>query len=103
MSCSAGPLSLPLDFRSLPGALWNWGLARRVEYSTISVQDVSRLAEDFFDRILEMDLNSDRITDRLSVWEFPDTEDEAAVFAKIRAAYGVDVPDIRSGNLAQIF
>ena len=67
------------------------------------MQDVSRLAEDCFDRILEMDLNSDRITDRLSVWEFPDTEDEAAVFAKIRVAYGVDVPDIRSGNLAQIF
>ena len=53
-------------------------------------------------RILIMDLDACFITDRSSLWDFRDTEDEAAVFARIAEAYGVDVSDILSGNLTDL-
>ena len=70
---------------------------------TCEIEKHVPIARDFFHRILGMDFDACFVTDRSSLWDFPDTEDEAVAFAKIKQAYGTDVSDIRSGNLAEIF
>jgi hypothetical protein len=42
------------------------------------------------------------ISDESSLWDFHHQETNAALVAKIREVYGVDVSDIESANLADI-
>jgi hypothetical protein len=59
------------------------------------------LTKDFFRRVLEVDWAW--ISDESSLWDFHDNETNDGLTEKIRHIYGVDVSDISSGNLADIF
>jgi hypothetical protein len=59
------------------------------------------LAKDFFQRILEIDWAW--ISDKSSLWGFHGDDTNDKFVEKIRRIYGVDVSDIATGNLADIF
>jgi hypothetical protein len=50
-----------------------------------------------------MDYDYIFISDESSLWDFPDPEDGVDVFELIKQTYQVDVSDIRTGDLVQIF
>jgi len=60
-----------------------------------------QLAKDFIERVLGCEWAF--ISDKSSLWDFHDEETNDALIQKIRVTYGVDVLDISSGNLADIF
>jgi hypothetical protein len=60
----------------------------------------AELADDFTRRVLQLDWAW--ISDESSLWDFHHQETNAALVAKIREVYGVDVSDIESANLADI-
>jgi|SRR5438876_7907584 len=73
-----------------------------VEFSTRErVGKHSELAKDFVKRVL--DLEWAWISDESSLWDFHEDETNESLTDKIRRIYGVDVSDISSGNLADIF
>jgi hypothetical protein len=61
----------------------------------------SELAKDFVKRVLDVDWAW--ISDESSLWDFHGDETNEGLTDKIRRIYGVDVSDISSGNLADIF
>lgn len=61
------------------------------------------LAEDFFKRIIKMDLNDCLITDGSSLWDFLLPKSKAELFRDIMLAYKVDVSDVEDGLLLKIF
>jgi len=61
----------------------------------------SELAKDFVKRVLDTDWAW--ISDESSLWDFHGEETNEGLTEKIRHIYGVDVSDISSGNLADIF
>ena len=61
----------------------------------------SELAKDFVERVLGLDWAW--ISDESSLWDFHEDETNESLTDKIRHVYGVDVSDISSGNLADIF
>ena len=65
------------------------------------VDQHSELANDFIQRILE--LKWAWISDESTLGDFHDEETNERLLEKIRRDYGVDVSDISSGNLADIF
>ena len=65
------------------------------------VDQYPELANEFTHRILELDWAW--ISDASSLWDFHDDETNERYVDKIRRVYGVDVSDIQSGNLADIF
>ncbi len=69
--------------------------------SSVRVAARAELADDFIRRIL--DVENAWISDESSLWDFHGELDNTALFAEIEDVYGVDVSDIQSGNLADIF
>jgi len=61
----------------------------------------SELAKDFIKRILDIDWAW--ISDESSLWDFHGDQTNQSLTEKIRHIYGIDVSDISSGNLADIF
>lgn len=61
----------------------------------------SELARDFVKRVLDAEWA--RISDESSLWDLHGDETNESLAEKIRHTYGVDVSDISSGNLADIF
>jgi len=59
------------------------------------------LAQDFIQRVLELDWAW--TSDESSLWDFHTEETNDRLNAKIMGIYGVDVSDIKSGNLSEIF
>lgn len=59
------------------------------------------LAEDFIRRVLELDWAL--ITDQSSLWDFNANETNESLYARIKEVYGVDVADIQSAQLCEIF
>ncbi len=59
------------------------------------------LAKDFIQRVLEVDWAW--VSDESSLGDFHGDETNEKLIDKIRRIYGVDVSDISSGNLADIF
>ena len=59
------------------------------------------LSEDFVKRVL--DIKWAWISDESSLWDFHEDETNDRLTDRIRSIYGVDVSDITSGNLADIF
>jgi hypothetical protein len=59
------------------------------------------LSADFLRRVLGIE--SAWITDKTSLWHFFTTKTDEQLFARIKEIYGVDVSDIKSGNLTEIF
>jgi len=65
------------------------------------VSQHSELAKDFVKRVLDVDWAW--ISDESSLWDFHGNETNESLTEKIRQIYSVDVSDISSGNLADIF
>jgi predicted RNase H-like HicB family nuclease len=65
------------------------------------VERYPELAKEFFHQILEVDWAW--ISDESSLWDFHGDETNDRFVEKIRRVYGIDVSDISSGNLADIF
>jgi hypothetical protein len=61
----------------------------------------NELADDFIHRVLEID--SAWISDESSLWDFHANENNDDYLTKIKEIYNVDVSDIQSANLAEIF
>ena len=63
------------------------------------------VAEEFMGAIFEMEPGSYLITDESGLHDFEDVEevDSQEIHAKIRSIFGVDVRDVGSGNLLEIF
>lgn len=70
---------------------------------TDKIDQYSAIVHDFFEKILEMDYDYCFVSDESSLWEFPNTSDKARVLELIEQTYQVDVSDIETGNLVQIF
>lgn len=69
--------------------------------SQVGVNKHAALSEDFIRQIL--DLEWALITDESSLWDFHAQPTNDYLFSKIQAIYGVDVSDIQSGRLTEIF
>jgi hypothetical protein len=65
------------------------------------VSQHSELVKDFVKRVLDVEWVW--ISDESSLWDFHGNTTNEALTEKIRQAYGVDVSDISTGNLADIF
>lgn len=78
------------------------GVARPIEFaSQVRVSGNEELSEDFIRRVLGLD--GAWISDESSLWDFHSDADNEQLYAKIREVYGVDVSDIRSVRLCEIF
>lgn len=70
---------------------------------TTEIDQYIGIGRDFCEKILEVNFARAFVSDESSLWDFLDRSDEADVFERIQHTYQVDVSDIQSGNLAQIF
>jgi len=61
----------------------------------------SELAEDFIHRVLNLDWAW--ISDESSLWDFHHNRTNEELMAKIKEVYGVDVSDLQSAKLREIF
>lgn len=88
------------DGKSLPRP----GMGLPLEFASrarVSFHD--NIAEDFFTRVLEKDYRECWISDQSSLWDFHGEMSNEHLHRKIWEAYRVDVSDIESGNLVEIF
>jgi hypothetical protein len=77
-------------------------VARPIEFaSQVRVSVNGELSEDFIRRVLGLD--EAWISDESSLWDFHADADNEQLYAKIREVYGVDVWDIRSARLSEVF
>ena len=79
---------------------------KRIEFAPTDELDMFRsLADEFMDEIFSMEPGSYLITDESSLWDFQGVQDLKLpdIHLKIREVYGVDVSDIVSGNLVEVF
>lgn len=76
----------------------------KVEFaSTREIENYDFIAADFFRKVLRMNYYDCFISDESSLWDFHDKETNEHLSEKIREIYEVDVSDIESGNLVEIF
>ncbi len=79
---------------------------KRIEFAPTDELEMFRsLAEEFMEEIFCMEPGSYLITDESSLRDFQGEEDLEMpdIHRKIREVYGVDVSDIVSGNLVEVF
>ena len=79
---------------------------KRVEMaSTAGLEMFEDIAEDFMLNIFGFEPGHYLITDLSSLHDFAGVDDMelADIFARIRDVYGLDVADLESGNLLEIF
>ena len=82
------------------------GARRRpqIEFApTVEIKQYEQIAVDFFEKVLGMNYYECFISDESSLWDFHGEETNEEYYRKIADVYGVDVSDIESGNLVQIF
>jgi hypothetical protein len=90
------------QFRATKPNLPRPGTKAAIEFAARERLDQhSELEKDFIKRIL--DIEWAWISDESSLWEFHGDETNEDLNNKIHRIYGVDVSDISSGNLADIF
>jgi hypothetical protein len=61
------------------------------------------IAEDFFRRILEIDVQDCLISDESTLWDFHGEESNQHLHQKVWESYRIDISDIEDGNLVKIF
>lgn len=79
---------------------------KKIELAPTHAIDALRsIAEEFMAAIFEMEPASYLITDESSLYDFEEVEDMGLedICTKIRSVFDVDVRDIRSANLVEIF
>jgi hypothetical protein len=69
--------------------------------STENIDAHNELADDFICRVLDIDWAF--ISDESSLWDFHDEDTNDRLIGRIREVYGVDVSDIQSARLYEIF
>lgn len=69
--------------------------------STENVDSHCELAADFIRRVLELEWAF--ISDESSLWDFHDEDTNDRLMSKIKEVYGIDVSDIESARLYEIF
>lgn len=69
--------------------------------STSAINRHKLIARHFFTKILNRDFDQCFISDKSSVWDFPEADDQ--IYNRIQQAYGIDVSDIKSGNFVELF
>lgn len=70
---------------------------------TEKIDAYEELAIDFFERVLGMSREDCLITDESSLWDFHTEKSGEEFYHKIAEVYGVDVSDVKGGNLVEIF
>ena len=86
------------------GKLARPGTGLPMEFAaTYRIEEHPDLARDFFRRILNLDYDECFISNESSLWDFHGQENNDQLNEKILLTYGVDVSDIESGNLADVF
>jgi hypothetical protein len=70
---------------------------------TVEIEQYEPLAGEFFEKVLAMNYGECLVTDESSLWDFHGEETNEEYHRKIVEVYGVDVSDVESGNLVQIF
>ena len=89
-------------YKSTKPALPRPGTKVPIEFAANGrIRKHSELSEDFVKRVL--DIEWAWISDESSLWDFHGEKTNDSLTDKIRTVYGVDVSDISSGNLADIF
>jgi len=79
---------------------------KRVEMaSTAGIELFDHIAEEFMLRIFAFEAGDYLITDESSLYDFTGVDDMklAVIYQKIRDEYGLDVSDLKSGRLLEIF
>ena len=79
---------------------------KKIEFaSTTGIEMFFEIAEDFMQRILDFEPGDYLITDESSLWDFTgrDKQEIDEIHKKIREVYDLDVSDIPTGNLLEIF
>ncbi len=79
---------------------------KRIELaSTAGIKVFEDIAEDFMLRVFDLEPGEYLITDESSLPDFTGVDDLelADIHRKIHSAFGLDVSDLRSGNLLEIF
>ena len=71
--------------------------------ATYRIEEHPDLARDFFRRILNLNYDECFISNESSLWDFHGADNNEHLNEKILLTYGVDVSDIESGNLADVF
>jgi len=71
--------------------------------STNEIDQYEFIAADFFKKVLNMNYYDCFISDESSLWDFHNEETNEHLYEKILENYEVDVSDIESGNLVEIF
>jgi hypothetical protein len=66
------------------------------------IQGLNDVAIEFFPAILGLEFGDCLVTDKSSLWDFHDEGTNTRYEQQIRSKYGVDVSDLKSGNLAEI-
>ncbi len=76
----------------------------RLEFAPSDViAQYETIARDFLSRIFNLDYEKCLISDQSSLWDFYASESDEPLFQKIRNVYGIDVADIKDGNLVKVF
>ena len=72
---------------------------------TAGIEMFEGIAEDFMQRIFNLEAGDYLITDESSLYDFTGVDDMklADIYRKIENEYGLDVSDLKSGNLLEIF
>lgn len=92
------------EFKNQHGRAPRPGSSVPIEFApTDDIDKYSSIARDFFQKILGMNFDQCFVSDLSSLWDFPRVSDEERVFELIKQTYNVDVSDIKTGNLVQIF
>lgn len=73
--------------------------------STQGIETFKEIVEDFMERIFDFEPGEYLITDESSLFDFTgvDEMEMADIYKKIQGAYNLDVSDIESGKLLEIF
>ena len=75
-----------------------------LEYtSTRYIDSYEEIARDVLTNVLDLDYDGCFISDESSLLDFPFFDSLEEPIAKIKQLYGVDVSDIKGGNLVDIF
>ena len=72
--------------------------------STEEIEECSDIVNDFLEKVLGFDEEKAVfISDESSLWDFHREDSNEKYYKKIKDVYGVDVSDIKDGNLLKIF
>src|SRR5262249_7703576 len=71
--------------------------------STVGVSKYREIAEEFFPAVLSLHYGSCWISDKSSLWDFHNLDNNDHLNSRIREFYGIDISDIEDGNLLRIF